>query len=468
LLFSLLFDLESCRKADDVLPTTPVAEEEQNLAVNLKDAKQWLNNKVVAENGRVDVPGGIWAEPIWSGNSAYEFKDGFQILRVDMAGDGLGNYGYREMIFFKDSVGQVDAVIMEVLGFVDYMQRKEKEKGPGLPIKEYIDSDDFSGDIYIYDLGHNFLKGRRYKRNELVNEFIPVTASASNGRFPPPVPPCEDCGLNSGGSGGGWGTPVNLPAFEVTAPALNNSFPSWSTGVSYRPLVPSQLPSWNHNNSGYDMPIGGGGGGHKNNNATSIRIVKNEIKNPCIKEVFNNISDQQLLNNIRYLFLNDLKEDKNLTFIFSDGWSGGDNYTPAQTIPIITGTTITGYKINLNGKVISKFSKELIAEIIHHETIHAWLNQQKGYKVGQHDNMIRTLLDDLVKADREIFPNYSIKDAYANALFGFSEMLRFEDSKEIFKDKLKEYNLTLEECETIYRKYSLGDSSGKKLGTRCK
>ena len=260
LLFVLFFDLESCRKADDVQPTTPQTEQQQNPSVNLKDAKQWLNGMKTAENGRVDAPGGIWQEPIWDGNSSYEFRNGFQILRVDMAGDGLGAWGYREMIFFKDTTGQVDAVIMEVLGFVDYMGRKKKEKGPDLSIKEYIDSDDFSGDIYIYDLQHTFLKGRRYVRNKLVNEFIPVTESASNGRFLPPVPPCEDCGLNSGGSGGGWGTPVNHPPFEVTAPALNNSFPSWSTGVSYRPLVPSELPSWNNNNSGYDMPIGGGAG----------------------------------------------------------------------------------------------------------------------------------------------------------------------------------------------------------------
>lgn len=137
-----------------------------------------------------------------------------------------------------------------------------------------------------------------------------------------------------------------------------------------------------------------------------------------------------------------------------------------------TNGNITGYRIQLNGSLVSSFSKELIAEILHHEIVHAWLSVNYPaleYQLGQHSDMLNTFLEDLVAADIEIFTNYNILDAYANALFGLSALKDSDNQivRNAFNEALQSKNLTWENVVETYKKYSTGDAQGTKKGTFC-
>ncbi|ASZ10842.1 hypothetical protein KTO58_21255 [Chitinophaga pendula] len=194
------------------------------------------------------------------------------------------------------------------------------------------------------------------------------------------------------------------------------------------------------------IPCGNGGGG--------------------IKQTFAKVSNEKLSNNIN-VFLQELHDDKKYKFTFYDVYPEGTVESPSRTYPQFDDKyQYTGSNIRFSGNIVSTFSQELQVQLMHHEILHAWLSRQPNPDRDDHITMINSMLKFLVNADREIFPNYPIKDAYANAMFGLTRLLNFEDSAELFQEKLKELNLTLDECKSTYKKYSVGDNNIK-LGTRC-
>ena len=212
-----------------------------------------------------------------------------------------------------------------------------------------------------------------------------------------------------------------------------------------------------------------GGGGEEV--GLTVSIVKDSLTNPCIKAVYNKISSTNLSNTINTL-LSSLGDERKYIITFKDNWTGGNANSPATTRPKFDNIgNLIGFDIKMNASVMSAFSQELIAEIMHHEIVHAFMNVNDldpVAQLNQHYIMLSTLLDDLVRADIEIFPNYNLNDAYGNALWGLSSLLNNNGYQaDAFNLLLSQKGFTIASINEIYQKYSTGSADGIKKGTRC-
>lgn len=144
----------------------------------------------------------------------------------------------------------------------------------------------------------------------------------------------------------------------------------------------------------------------------TLESVVNNLNNPCITDVLNEISNTNSYSNSLTSMLNTFanSETINITFEPSTSLSNdvfGNTHSPNGD---------DNYVITLNTNVVPKCSKETITTILFHEAIHAYLkshiNEFDWTNNSEHSLMLQHYFIQLTNALREIFPNLPEKDAW--------------------------------------------------------
>jgi hypothetical protein len=185
--------LYSCRKQEQVLPPTNVGDG--------KDIKEWFSRNyprgLPYPGGSDSViitarTNGAFVQPQWTKAESQQF-----LLRVPL-GEAFNSlikkWIIREVLFRKDSRGNIQSVICELRVDSAYLHMKKMQKNNAYSlVKPYLDDYDFTGDVLLYSLSNKFLGGRRYNNRIHINDVEFSADVMSN-----------QAATTNGGSGGGW------------------------------------------------------------------------------------------------------------------------------------------------------------------------------------------------------------------------------------------------------------------------
>lgn len=252
--FGLLY---ACSKTDQLSKGQPL---EKADVVSLETAKSWYSqrrseiraNSNAKQQANISYPG----IPVWAGNNAIDFGNGFGVLRIPLEGYPIPAIGYRDLLFQKANDGGVKNVVIQVMPDSSYLWRKVQQKPGERNIRYYVDNEDFTGDILLFTFSGRLIKGRKYKDGKLVNELLPSNSSSlniGNSRAVVtnnhPTPSAQPFVTMLTEDDGEWGTPVYHDPVIITPPPSN----------------PPPTPTWIFPPDGYDpanpttgYPIGGG------------------------------------------------------------------------------------------------------------------------------------------------------------------------------------------------------------------
>lgn len=259
-----------------------------------------------------------------------------------------------------------------------------------------------------------------------------------------------------------------LPPVDVPAPGTPST--PGDGGYNPNPGTPGDTGNpgdGSGDGSGGSGGSGGNGGGGGNSGGSST--LENQVQDPCVGGVV----DEVLASDISF------KANETLQSIF--GWNGhfnikyieGSNmddnvHANAQATRIlydsdgkITDMDIT-VKFNINS--LSNASREYIALVVVHESIHAYLNYQGyAYSTNQHDIMLSQYLDVMAL---HLIDNYNtpLQDAYSLAMQGLQEAFKnsinnatWATLEEKYKNKLPK----LDDRSRIQADYQFGYKGSK-------
>ncbi|QJB33701.1 hypothetical protein HF329_21235 [Chitinophaga oryzae] len=211
LVFIIFLSFNACRKSEATLSFN------QTGVITVEEARQWyLSNSSSGINP-------ILGKPQWDQQLTVDLKNGQSILKIGIKMQTESFWKYRELLFNKDSGRINNCVVWEVWVEPGYLYKKQQLYGDSLELKNYVQNEDFSGLIYLYDFEGRFIKGRKYTDGDVVADVI--LKKNNNGALRPQLL-MVDCKTNPNG-----------PGCPKKTPALTGSEEEWGTPVFHEPIV---------------------------------------------------------------------------------------------------------------------------------------------------------------------------------------------------------------------------------------
>ncbi|MEO6520993.1 MAG: hypothetical protein ABIN91_04900 [Mucilaginibacter sp.] len=166
--------LLSCKKEAQqsvITATDTVTVPTQNLSID--QVKSWYNSKATASlhtQSTQQVFSLSKLSPEWSKAQSFSNKQGNYWLMHFGGQPALQNVkqGYRKVAFLRDSSGQIQARILEIVPDVLYIQRKQK-----------AETKDFTGRVFIYDEDYHLLGGKIYSQGKQIGRIKPQIQGAA-------------------------------------------------------------------------------------------------------------------------------------------------------------------------------------------------------------------------------------------------------------------------------------------------
>lgn len=166
-------------------------------------------------------------------------------------------------------------------------------------------------------------------------------------------------------------------------------------------------------NFSYDMDYGGGGGGDwvvVGGNETPIEsyIILNNITDPCLKKLIENLQNSNKLTNSIGAILQNVfgkNERLNLTFNQDNNLNNNGVRLNGKSIPPDNGN----YEIKLNALSLSKYSQERQTLTIMHEILHSYFWAAYGNLVtpNQHTRMLDEYIEEMASSLEDLYPQLS-------------------------------------------------------------
>lgn len=166
-------------------------------------------------------------------------------------------------------------------------------------------------------------------------------------------------------------------------------------------------------NFSYDMDYGGGGGGDwvvVGGNETPIEsyIILNNITDPCLKKLIENLQNSNKLTNSIGAILQNVfgkNERLNLTFNQDNNLNNNGVRLNGKSIPPDNGN----YEIKLNALSLSKYSQERQTLTIMHEILHSYFWAAYGNLVtpNQHTRMLNEYIEEMASSLEDLYPQLS-------------------------------------------------------------
>ncbi|RPE12899.1 hypothetical protein EGT74_04970 [Chitinophaga lutea] len=296
LLFALLLSAGflvffACRKGSEQNVKQSQVQNQSLSVISVKEAKSWyanmLSSKANAKGSEVlalatssDTYAGI---PDFNRSFSVDLGNGMGILKVPIEEYAVSGYGFRDVLFQKEADNSTRSFVMEVRLDPNYLRAKIQQKGvQDQSLRFYVDNNDFTGLILIYNSSNRFVRGRQMVNGQVKYEMVPsggastLTAVSSTMR----TGGIEIDGDNSSG--------YIITGVEIIAPAPEPPpmpwwiFPPISTGIN-PPTQPfpvggngaggSSSPSTEYNKNPTTVTAGPGGG-LKCSSFNFVEIVK--------------------------------------------------------------------------------------------------------------------------------------------------------------------------------------------------
>jgi len=359
--------------------------------------------------------------PDWDKTMFVKISDRESALKVALKNPNLSHTTFRDLVFTKDKSGSVRCQVFEVLAHPGYLVQKQKEKGAGLNIRNYIEDVDFSGLLILRNLNGSIVKGRKYEDGQLKSELefvqnrgnleggqklnaynrtepssqtnTPFSSKASTELASSTEPKPKSCTKDSDCDGSSicvkgvciWIMKINT--VEVIGHGSDPTLPpptvfDWTIPITIAPapgIGTAPSPSGTGTSGGSTGPgllIAWPGPGEPNG-----LIVEDSTKSPCIKEVIKMALAEGLTNEITKIF-NDLfvKNDPagnppHFDIFFFEGNLG------AKVLGDTRSSNAYTIEITFNTQKLATASKEYIAATLFHETLHA-MYDAKGISNG--------------------------------------------------------------------------------------
>lgn len=252
----------SCRKNAADVPNEKALQAATMISV--EEAAAWFKQQQrPALNGRVAEDTIKIGDPDWNRTTNVDLGNGESILKVVLDHIWVVN-GYRDLVFKKESNGEMRSQVWEVRADSAYLVKKRLQKGNlDMGVRYFIDNADYTGMILLYNTAGRFIKGRQYLNGQLKYELLPKSTSTITA-----VSSTMHARVETDDNGG-----ITLPEVVVTAPAPNPPPPPiW--------LFPPSVPSGPINPPTNPFPYGGGAGSGATtgyNGVSSKKALSNEL-----------------------------------------------------------------------------------------------------------------------------------------------------------------------------------------------
>lgn len=162
-------------------------------------------------------------------------------------------------------------------------------------------------------------------------------------------------------------------------------------------------------------------------NGNCVADIVNTITNPCLRDVTENLTDNDLQNNIN-ASINEIFDDNNSTINLVLVEDRVRNVLASTTYDINQLTGRIDITIHWNTNYLFNQSKEFIAGILFHEAMHAYLNINSTSRdqLIQHKDIAANYISWINSALREAYPNLTNKQANGLALRFLGDVNRTE------------------------------------------
>lgn len=283
----------------------------------------------------------------------------------------------------------------------------------------------FSGLVINADMNENILRTWRFLEGRMIGHSSP--AQNKQGRVESCVTTTTQYTTISGQSCGPNCTEVTFTLHTTTnvmCDAANGSDPGY-------------MGSGTNTTGNWTGQSGGG------TTSTPTAKIKNNIKNPCLKNVFDTHLSANFNNRVQQILLN-FNKSSNLTFNITDGWIT-DYRTNAET---------TGNSIVLNNKALADASQEYIARVLYHEVLHVYIGSTNDI---DHATMSVKYVNPMIQALMTWFP-ITLEDATALAWGGLHGTAAYIALGEQTTTKY-------EFIQKLYKNY--GNEFNRQYGHRC-
>lgn len=156
----LLISVNSCQKDQIGNPSLTTVQNQKENTITIDEAQAWLRSS--PDSSLINK-----YQINWESSTSIRTKNGNRI-KIPISGSPKVNgtaIGYRQLSIQRDSTTKaITAKILEILPDIPYWQEKGR-----------VDSRDFTGRIFEYDLSYSLQKGKLFVRGKQVGEIRPAT-----------------------------------------------------------------------------------------------------------------------------------------------------------------------------------------------------------------------------------------------------------------------------------------------------
>lgn len=393
------------------------------------------------------------------------FYDEENFIKAGKDKKAMSLYNLSYLMMYKDKKGKMQTEWVITIPDNDYVDRK---RNSGVK---------FTGVIHVLDWKGNLIKSYSYHKDGSVMMGKEMTFSKKNNLKV--ASNQESIKLNdywiSGcytnyfwtcGSSGGTEychdyysvtTCYNIRVVEPAGKELPVSEGGSGGGPSdYIPEDTECPVSGNPENPGDQPPLIGERSISTNNTncdgVKSLSDVTNNVVNPCLKDVINQLNNSNDLSSLVNIILkNTFGVNDQINVTFSE--SNLNSSTAANT----SGSQLNNMDIVFNSQLFTQNnlpSKEFLTETAMHEVFHAYLfvNPSIRGQLSQHLFMAQNYINNEVSALRNIYPNLSKSDAEKLVIAGYGELQASDPNA--FNQILNLYNYTAFDVQTTNSNYN--------------
>lgn len=300
-------------------------------------------------------------------------------------------------------------------------------------------SEDFGGNIFFTDINGLFINGWLYEKGKIVAKSKGTASNQQSAReF---LNECQVVGTD-------WYERTCYYYDDNSVECTNWEY----VGTTYQTYCS-------------DGGGSGGGGGYQGDNDDNVDKITDSLTNQILDCARQKIEDWSAYNGFINTVVSYFHVVNDYNVVLKEFNDPNNSLPMARTSRDI----YDDHKINiaLNINKLQGASQELVIEVIFHEFIHAFfLTYDPGdLPESEHYTMLTSYLDEIVNATQTLCPSLPDRDAYALALYGVSDILRFTgdtDYINAWNTKATEQNLNSSQIDAILSAYK-----NKIKGTVC-
>ncbi|WP_218331100.1 MULTISPECIES: hypothetical protein [Hydrotalea] len=217
---------------------------------------------------------------------------------------------------------------------------------------------------------------------------------------------------------------------------------------------------------GATTPVHSGGGGRGSITTPPppmlLADIKNELKDPCLNTVANNLITSTFKNTVTDILQNIFNVNDKLNIYFQENTT---REKEAWTQPGTLSNRILDEIVYVNPNLLHDASQEYIASLLIHEIIHTYLdvNTTLSGNMQQHPEMLKNYIEKMSLSLLDFYKNITLDQARALCIAGFGDLQNFQD----FNNILESYGFNTDPASTRNIGFFIQPLQSGSAGTKC-